>query len=151
MSESQTKLGSDESGNNEHLMVEVLQPFRGTLGRQVDVVVSPPVSADEWDALTRSKPIFSNVTDVFEGTNVTRFRLLGEAVDVCEEFGVELKQELMAIRGIDAISNGKQNNDEAAFARGQEDLSLDHFREQLKQVCLDEYAQQPRTIDGFAA
>lgn len=146
MSETQMKIFTDSS----ELSVEVLPAFQGVLGRQVDIVVTPPVSAEEWDTLVQSNPIFSQVTDVFEGQSVTRFRLLGEAVDTREEFGIELKQGLMAVRGIDAICGETQSSRDTTPKRDEEGTSLACFQEQLKRVCLEEYAKMPRTVEGFS-
>lgn len=153
MGEVQTQLFNQNqvtSGLGE-LNVEVLPPFQGVIGRQADVVVAPPISANEWDTLTQSNPILSKVSHVFEGQNFTRFRLLGEAVDTREEFGIELKQGLIAIRGIDVISGEKQISHDVAPNRDKEEMSLARYIEQLKQVCLEEYAKKSQTVEIFCA
>lgn len=108
MSEAQTQLFNKDhlASAPDELTVDVLPAFHGALGRQVDVIVAPPVSADEWDALTQSHSVFSKVSHVFEGENLTRFRLLGEAVEAREEFSTQIKQGLLAIRGIGAGRTG---------------------------------------------
>jgi hypothetical protein len=96
-----SELLTSNIANAGEVTVEVLQPFRGVLGRQVDVVVKPPINKSEWNELEQASSVLPTVdSQVYEGSDFTRIRLIGEDVDSREVIKDELKDGLAAIRGI---------------------------------------------------